>query len=180
MQPLRIVPPTSLANRAARGVWGLVWLFLYRPSPRPFHAWRRMLLRIFGATVEAGAKPYPSATIWAPWNLVMRQGSTLGDGVDCYSVAVIELGPNATVSQRAFLCSASRDYDDPAMPLAIAPIRIGPKAWVAAECFVDPGVEVAEGAVCAARATVTRDVVEWTVVAGSPAEFHAERKRFPA
>ncbi|MGB3167304.1 MAG: putative colanic acid biosynthesis acetyltransferase [Alteraurantiacibacter sp.] len=178
MQSLRTVPPTSLANRAARGIWGLVWLFLYRPSPRPFHAWRRMLLRMFGAKVEAGAKPYPSATIWAPWNLVMRHGSTLGDGVDCYSVAVIELSPGATVSQRAFLCSASRDYDDPAMPLATAPIRVGPKAWVAAECFVGPGVELGEGAVCAARAVVTRDVPEWTVVAGSPAKALRERKRF--
>ena len=178
MQPLTTVPPTSLANRAARGLWGAVWLLLYRPSPRPLHFWRRFLLRLFGATIEKGAKPYPSAFVWAPWNLVMRENSMMGDGVDCYSVARIELGPKATVSQRAYLCSASRDLDDPAMPLAIAPITLGPKAWVAAECFVAPGVDLAEGAVCAARAVVTKDVPEWTVVAGNPARPLRERKRF--
>ena len=178
MQPLTTVPPTSLGNRAARGVWGAVWLLLYRPSPRPFHAWRRMLLRLFGATMESGTKPYPSAKIWAPWNLTMRRDSTLGDAVDCYSVAPVVLGPGATVSQRAYLCTASRDFDDPAMPLAIAPITLAPKAWVAAECFVGPGVELGEGAVCAARAVVTKDVAEWTVVAGSPARPIRERKRF--
>ncbi|MDE1466902.1 putative colanic acid biosynthesis acetyltransferase [Aurantiacibacter sp. D1-12] len=137
-----------------------------------------MLLRLFGATVENGAKPYPSATIWAPWNLTMRQGSILGDAVDCYSVAPIEIGPQATVSQRAYLCSATRDLDDPAMPLAIAPITLGAKSWVAAEAFVSPGVELAEGAVAAARSVVTKDIAEWTVVAGSPAKPLRERKRF--
>jgi putative colanic acid biosynthesis acetyltransferase WcaF len=63
-------PPrrSSLARRVA---WNLVWVLLYRPSPTPLHGWRRMLLRLFGAEIGAGAHPYPSARIWAPWNLEM-------------------------------------------------------------------------------------------------------------
>ena len=33
----------STANKLARVVWQLSWLILYRPSPVPFHAWRRFL-----------------------------------------------------------------------------------------------------------------------------------------
>ncbi len=137
-----------------------------------------MLLRAFGANIGPGAHPYPAARIWAPWNLTMGAGSCLADGVDCYSVAPIVIGAHATVSQYSYLCSASHDYGDPAMPLVIARIEIGPDAWVAAAAFIGPGVAIGHGAVVGARSTVTRDVGAWTVVAGSPATLRHHRPRF--
>jgi putative colanic acid biosynthesis acetyltransferase WcaF len=170
-------PPTTFASKAGRGLWGVVWLLLFRPSPRPLHGWRRVLLRLFGAKVGRGAMPYPSAIIWAPWNLTMGDNSTLGDGADCYSVARVDIGDHASVSQRAYLCSASRDVDDPDHPLMTAPITIERHGWVAAEAFVGPGVRIGEGAVVAARAVAIRDVPAWTVVAGNPAKPVRKRQR---
>jgi putative colanic acid biosynthesis acetyltransferase WcaF len=164
--------------RARRFAWNIVWLLLYRPSPRPFHAWRRLLLRIFGAHIAAGANPYATARIWAPWNLTMEAGSCLGDDVDCYCVAPVIIGTNATVSQYSYLCSASHDYREPSMPLVIASIVIGADAWVAADVFIGPGVAVGEGAVVGARSTVTQDIEAWTVVAGSPPLVRGQRPRF--
>lgn len=175
--PLMVQRPPGFANKCARAVWGLAWLLLYRPTPRPLHAWRRLVLRMFGATVGAGAKPYPSARIWAPWNLVMGANSTLGDDVDCYCVALIRLGRDAVVSQRAFLCTAQRDTDQPGNPLTTAPIVVGDGAWVAAEAYVAAGVTLGEGAVAAARAVITRDVAPWQIVAGNPARTIRPRKR---
>lgn len=152
-------------------MWTLVWNLCFRPSPRPFHAWRRSLLRLFGATIEAGAHPYPSAKIWAPWNLTMREGSCLADHVECYSVDRIVLEPYATVSQYSFLCTASHNYTLPERPVITAPIRIGRRAWVAADAFVGPGVTIGEGAVVGARASVFRSVDPWTVVGGTPARI---------
>ena len=175
--PLTQQPPPGLASKLARGAWGVVWLLLFRPSPRPFHAWRRLLLRLFGAKVGKGALVYPSATIWAPWNLSLGAGSTLGDGVDCYSVAHVRLGEGAVVSQRAYLCSATRNIDLADKPLLTAPIVIEAQGWVAAEAEIAPGVTLGEGAVAAARAVVTRNVAPWTVVAGNPARAMRERRR---
>lgn len=170
--------PTSFASKAGRGIWGLVWLLLYRPSPRPLHAWRRFLLRCFGARIGRGAMPYPGAVVWAPWNLVMGEGAVMGDGVDCYSVALVEIGDHASVSQRAYLCAASRDIDDPEHPLMTAPIVIGRRGWVAAEAYVGPGVTIGEGGVVAARGVAVRDVPAWTVVAGNPARAVRARKQW--
>ena len=97
-QPLVRQPPTSFSSKAGRGLWAVVWLLLYRPSPRPFHGWRRMLLRCFGAKIGRGAMPYPSAVVWAPWNLTMGDHSTLGDAADCYCVARVVIGDHASVS----------------------------------------------------------------------------------
>jgi putative colanic acid biosynthesis acetyltransferase WcaF len=155
----------------------MAWLLLYRPSPRRFHAWRRFLLRLFGARVGPGAHPYPAARVWAPWNLEMQAGSCLSDFVDCYCVDRITLGVDCVVSQYSFLCSASHDADDPGFPLVTAPIEIGARAWVAADAFVGPGVTVGEGAVVGARASVFADVAPWTVVGGNPAALIRHRKR---
>ena len=53
---------------------------------------------------------------------------------------------------------------------------IGDRAWVCAEVFVGQGATVGEGAVCAARAVVIKDVEPWTMVGGNPAKFIKKRK----
>jgi putative colanic acid biosynthesis acetyltransferase WcaF len=166
------------SNRAARVIWNLTWLLLYRPSPTVLHGWRRFLLRRFGARIGALAHPYPRARIWAPWNLTMEPHSCLANDVDCYCVASVSLGHHVTVSQYSYLCTASHDYNDPAMPLVAAPIVIGAEAWVAADVFVGPGVRIGEGAVVGARSTVVADVDPWTVVAGSPPLRRGQRAKF--
>ncbi len=158
-------------NRVRRMLWSAVWWIAYRPSPRVLHGWRRVLLRMFGATIGKGAHPYPSARIWAPWNLTMGEGSCLGDYVQCYSVDRVTLEPHATVSQYSFLCTASHDYRVDGMPLITAPITIGRGAWVAADAFIGPGVMVGERAIVGARASVFRHVDPWTVVGGNPARL---------
>lgn len=163
--------------RAVRALWFWVWLLLYRPSPRVFHAWRRMILRCFGAHIGAGAHPYPSAKIWAPWNLTMGPNSCIADNVDVYSVSRIEIGENATISQYCYLCTASHDHNSRGMPLVAGPIIVAAHAWLTADVFVGPGVTIGEGAVVGARSGVYRDVAAWKVVAGNPAREIGDRNR---
>lgn len=166
----------SLKHKLGRLAWNLCWCLLFRPSPRPLVAWRRFLLTCFGARMGAHSNIFPSTRVWAPWNLKMGEHSCLSFQVDCYNVAPVELGDHATVSQYAYLCSASHDISHPHMELTYAPIRIGARAWVAADAFIGPGVEVGEGAVVGARASVFKDVPAWVVVGGNPAKFIKSRK----
>lgn len=168
--------PLTPGNKLGRLLWGIVWALLFRPSPRLLFGWRRFLLRCFGAKVGKGAHVYPSARIWAPWNLEMGDHSCLSFSTDCYSVDKITIGPHATVSQYAYLCSAGHDIADPHMKLTHAPITIGQGAWVCAGAFVSPGITIGEGAVVAARAVVVKDVEPWDVVGGNPAKFIKKRE----
>lgn len=156
-------------SKAARAAWLAVWYLLYRPTPVFMHGWRRVLLRMFGADIAKGAHPYPSARIWAPWNLTMGERSCLGYGVECYNVERITLRERCIVSQHAYLCTASHDIEAATFDLVTAPIDVGPDAWVAARAYVGPGASIGAGAVVAACAVVTKNVDAWTVVAGNPA-----------
>jgi putative colanic acid biosynthesis acetyltransferase WcaF len=164
-----------LRHKVARALWTAVWALLFRPSPVVMRGWRRLLLRTFGASIGRGADPYPSARVWAPWNLEMGDYSCLSHNVDCYCVDRIRIGANATISQYSFLCTASHDITDPKMGLVTAPISVGEGAWVAADAFIGPGVIIGDGAVVGARSSVFKDVQPWTVVGGNPARVIKHR-----
>lgn len=159
----------SAANKVGRALWQVVWLVLYRPTPRIFHPWRCLLLRLFGARLGKAVHPYPSARIWAPWNLEMDDHSCLSEWVDCYCVDKIRIGAHTTVSQYSFLCTASHDYESPGMPLVSAPIALGDRVWITADVFVGPGVTIGDGAVVTARSSVFSDIPAWMVARGNPA-----------
>lgn len=160
----------SFAHRLGRAVWGAVQGTLFRWSPRPFFGWRRFLLGLFGARLHPKARVYPRARIWAPWNLEMDAFATLADDVDCYSVERTRIGRRATISQYSYLCGATHDFEDPHRPLVPMPITVGPRAWIAADVFVGPGVTIGEGTVVGARSSVFGDLPAWTVCVGSPAK----------
>lgn len=168
--------PHRFANKFGRLLWGLAWALLFRPTPWFWHGGRRALLRLFGARVGRGVQIMPSVKIWAPWNLALGHFSTVSHGVDLYSVDRIELGAHATVSQRAFLCTASHDIHHLNMPLVTAPLVIGDGAWICAEAYLHPGVSVGTDAVVAARSVVLADVPDGHIVGGHPARFIAVRK----
>lgn len=165
----------SLRHRLLRLTWGVVWGLLGSWTPVPLHAWRRMLLRLFGARLHPTSKVYPRVQVWYPPNLEMDAYACMGQGVICYSMAPVKLDAYALVSQRAHLCAGTHDVDDPDFQLVAKPIHLKANAWVAAEAFVGPGVDVGEGAVLGARAVAFKDLEPWTIYVGSPAK--AVRKR---
>jgi putative colanic acid biosynthesis acetyltransferase WcaF len=168
-------PPPSIRNKIARAIWGVVRALLFRPTPAPLHAWRRLILRGFGARVGERVAVYPSAHIWAPWNLAIDAGATIGGDVIIYNVDRVEIGKFAVISQGAHLCTASHAHNSAAFDLVTAPIRIENEAWVAAEAFVGPGVTVGKAAVVGARAVVVKSVGGRDIVAGNPARVVGRR-----
>ncbi len=167
-QPLRHLARPSLANKLARLAWLIGYCLLFRFTPAPLHGWRRQVLKLFGAKVGSRAVIYPSARIWAPWNLEVADDATVGWDCELYNVAVIRLGPKAIVSQHSYLCTATHDFRNE-FQLMAAPINIEANAWIAASAFVGPGVTVGEGAVVGARCVVTRSIEARAIVAGNPA-----------
>lgn len=104
---------TSLRSRLGRLAWGIVYALLFRPSPRPLHAWRALILRLFGARLGASCHIYPHAIIWAPWLLTCEDSVAIANGAEVYNPAGVTLRSHAIVSQGAYLCGASHDIQDP-------------------------------------------------------------------
>jgi len=170
-------PAFPFAIRLRRLLWNICWALFYRTSPRPLHAWRSFLLRSFGATMGPNCHFYPASKIWAPWNLICAENVAAGDGAEIYNPAPVRLGSHAILSQDAYICGATHDYDDPAFPLIAFAMTFGPYSWVCARASVAPGVCMEEGAVLGLGSVATRNLEAWTVYAGVPAVKVKERRR---
>jgi putative colanic acid biosynthesis acetyltransferase WcaF len=111
-----------------------------------------------------------------PWKLTIGDDCWIGDDVRLYSLDRITLGSNCVVSQSSYLCTGSHDHTTPSFDLVTAPITLEDQCWIAADCFVMPGVTVGRGAVVSARALVTRSVASADIVAGAPARPVGKRR----
>jgi len=166
------------ANRAARKytrgeqlrrvLWGF-GRWLLRLSPRPCFAWRRAVLRAFGARVGAHVNVYPSTHVYMPWNVEIGDWTALGEDVFVYSLGKVSIGKGVTLSYRSHLCAGTHDLSDPALPLIKPPIRIEDSVFVGTDAFIGPGVSVGREAVVGARAVVVKNVEPRNIVAGNPA-----------
>ena len=170
-------PAMTINNRIARAIWNLAYIILFRFSPRPFHAWRSLILRIFGAKIGPGCHIYPKAEIWAPWNFQCEDVVAIANGVTIYNPDMIKIMSHATISQDAYLCGATHDYNDPAFPMISKPITIEAYAWVCARSTVLMGVTLKQGAVLALGSVTSKDLEPWCIYAGIPAKKIKVRKR---
>lgn len=165
----------GFANKALRFLWGIVWVLLFRPSPRIAFRWRAMLLRLFGAKLGRGVRIYNSAIVYYPPNLHTGDHVVIGPAADIYCVATVHLAANVLISQYAYLCAATHDYRVKTLPLIARPITIKQGAWICAGAFVGPGVTIGGDAVVGARAVVFKDVADNKIVAGNPAVVIKDR-----
>ncbi|MGO8718274.1 MAG: putative colanic acid biosynthesis acetyltransferase [Acidobacteriaceae bacterium] len=171
-------PQYTLGNRVRRQLWSIVWIVLYRPSPRIAHAWRAWLLRCFGAKLGPHCRFYPASRVWAPWNLRCEDTVMVADRAELYNPALMVLASHAIVSQGAYLCGATHDTNDPKFPVVSFPMRLGRYAWVAARACVAPGVNLGDGAILGLGSIATKDLEPWSIYVGVPARKIKDRTPF--
>lgn len=174
MNPKRNVGHVPVGIKVRRACWNVASTILFRPFvTKAFRPWRIMLLRMFGAKIDASAEVYASARIWAPWNLELEAGACLGPDTICYNQARVTLGRNSCVSQYAYICTAGHDADrlnNASDSLVIADVTLEEGAWIGTRAFLGMGVTVGYRAVVGACACVFKDVEALTIVGGNPAK----------
>lgn len=108
-------------------------------------------------------------------------GLSLGDGTsiagNCVLSAVssITLGRDVSLARNVYISDHAHAYDDPSRAVmrqgitGVAPVSIGDGAWLGENVVVLPGVSVGRGSVVSANSVVTKDIPDFSVVAGMPA-----------
>jgi putative colanic acid biosynthesis acetyltransferase WcaF len=168
----KFVLPKNFRAKSAITVqlWWIIQSTLFACSPQFLYGWRRFLLRLFGAKIGKHVIIRPSAKITYPWKLTIGDHSWIGDGVDLYTLGEIEIGKNAVISQKSYLCAASHDYTKETFDIYAQKIVIEDEAWIATDVFIAPGITIGKGAVIGARSTVLSDMPAGMVCVGYPAK----------
>ncbi|MHA4894187.1 WcaF family extracellular polysaccharide biosynthesis acetyltransferase [Pedobacter sp. PWIIR3] len=162
-------------DRGAGKLKEILWyfikmIFFLTAFPYPSSI-KRILLKIFGATIGHGVVIKPRVNIHMPWKLIIGNDVWIGEEAFILNFETIVIGNDVCVSQRAFLCGGNHDYRDPTMPYRNGPIILEDGCWVGASCFVGPDVKIGIDTVVSAGSIVTKSLAGNGIYKGNPAEY---------
>lgn len=156
-------------------VWIIVSAFLIE-SWLPGSGHRRVVLRLFGARISRGVKLKPGLQIKFPWRLEIGEDSWIGQDVWIDNLATVKIGANTCLSQGAYVCTGSHDWQSSTFDLIVKPVTISDCAWIAAKAVIAPGVTVGSGSILAIGSVATSDMEPWSVYQGVPAKLIKQRR----
>jgi putative colanic acid biosynthesis acetyltransferase WcaF len=172
------VSPYSTREKVARLLWAATQATLFRLSFHTWNRWRIWLINCFGGRMHKSCMIRRTVRIECPWNLETGRNCSFGDRAILYCLGPVRLGDRVSISQHVHVCAGSHDYRRPDLPLLRLPITIENDAWIAADAFLGPGIQVREGAILGARGAAFSDLEPWTIYGGNPARPLKPRPRF--
>jgi putative colanic acid biosynthesis acetyltransferase WcaF len=124
---------------------------------------RVRLLRAFGAQVGSGAVIRHRVRVLWPWKLIVGNDVWIGEGAWLLNLEPITVGDDVCISQEAFLCTGSHQWQSETFEFDNRPIRVEPGAWIGTRAVLLRGVTVGAGATVSAGAVVSKDVAPGTL-----------------
>jgi acetyltransferase-like isoleucine patch superfamily enzyme len=112
-------------------------------------------------------------------NVEIGPYSFIGRGTEIDVSSAVLIGAHVLIAPGVFITDHShrmegRDHID-GQGCVAATVVIGEGAWLGARCVVLAGVRIGRGAVVGAGAVVSRNVPDWSIVAGVPARILRDR-----
>jgi putative colanic acid biosynthesis acetyltransferase WcaF len=156
--------------RWVEALWILAKCFFFAtPFPWP-NKLKRVLLRMFGASVGKGVIIRPGVSVHFPWRLKVGDHCWIGDSCVLLSIAPITFEDHVALAHEVYVAAGGHDIRSATMAGQHAPVLVKTGTWIASRAFVGPGVTIHERVVVGAGAVVMKDVGPDVVVAGNPAK----------
>jgi serine acetyltransferase len=167
-----------LRERTADPRNGLFLLFTLMLGRLPFRWMRTYLVRhLLGLKADRGSILYQWRDLRHPRGVEIGEGSVVGFWATLDGRRGIKIGKHVNFSSEVALWTLQHDPNDKGFGVRGAPIVVEDFAWISFRATVLPGVRIGRGAVVAANSVVTKDVDEYTIVGGVPAEVIGHRSR---
>ena len=111
-----------------------------------------------------------------PWKVHIGNNVAINKDVQIFPSILspdgkVTIGNDVSIAPGVLIMAASHDYSSTALEDISAPVLIEDHVWIGARAIIFPGVTVGKYAVIGAGAVVTKDVPEYSVVAGVPAKI---------
>jgi acetyltransferase-like isoleucine patch superfamily enzyme len=154
--------------------FALFWIHLlaYIPS----HHLRRLLFRLAGATIGRGSTIHMGCSFFSLKKVSVGEDSLIGRNCFLDGRASLKIGDHVDIASEVMIYNSEHDINSEDFHAISAPVEIGDYVFIGPRAIILPNVRIGKGAVVGAGAVVTKNVGEFQIVGGVPAEVIGERK----
>ena len=163
-------------NRAFNWILDLELLLVTWAGLVPCHYFRLFFYALAGMKIGKGSRIHIGARFFYPANIKIGEGTIIGDNIFLDGREKLIIGNHVDIASGVMIYNSEHDINSEDFHAISAPVEIGDYVFIGPRAVILPGVKIGKGAVVAAGAVVTKDVPEYMVVGGVPAEVIGERK----
>ena len=157
-------------------VWYFINYYIFNSSfPWPYR-FKRVLLRLFGASVGYGLVIKPKVRIKNPWRLTIGDNCWVGESVWIDNLENVDVGNNVSISQGAMLLTGNHDYTLSDFPYRLGKIKLEDGVWIGARAVVGPGIVCKSHSILTVNSVASKNLEAWSIYTGNPAAFVRIRK----
>lgn len=142
------------------------------PSHRLRLAFYRKAMRF---SIDRDSYIFMDAWFNTPGDFVMGHNSVINQKCRLDNRGGLTIGNTVSISAQVCILTADHDPNSKDFAGRTAPVVLEDFTFVGTRAMIMPGVTIGRGAIVAAGAIVTKDVPEFTIVAGVPAKPIGER-----
>lgn len=150
----------------------LIWIVGFVPS----HHIRRFFYRLAGMKIGRGSTIHMAASVYNSKKIKIGKDSIIGEWAVLDGRDKLIIGDHVDIATGVMIYNCEHSVNDPDFKAVCSPVEIGDYVFIGPRAIILPGVTIGKGAVVGAGAVVTKDIAEFTIVGGVPAQVIGERQ----
>ncbi len=153
-----------------RTIWYYVNVLFFINPLNPSSFLKKLLLKLFGASIGKGVVIKPGVNIKYPWKLKIDDYTWIGENVWIDNLDEVIIGKNCCISQGALLLCGNHDYKITTFDLIIGPITLEDGVWIGAQSTVTLNSICRSHSVLSAHSIFSGIMESYSIYQGKPAQ----------
>ena len=133
-------------------------------------------MRLYGAKIGKGSSIHMGGRFFSLKNLKIGQDTIIGYGFFLDGREKVDIGNHVDIASEVMIYNSEHDINSEDFAASFGSVEIEDYVFIGPRVIILPGVKIGKGAVVAAGAVVTKDIADFAIVGGVPAQVIGERK----
>lgn len=129
-----------------------------------------------GVKIGPGSRLHMGTKFFYPIGVSIGKGCVIGQNAFLDGRDRLTIGNFVDIASDVMIYNSQHDINDEDFKAITKPVEIGDFCFIGPRAIILPGVKIGKGAIIAAGAVVTKDVADYSIVGGVPAQVIGERE----